>query len=180
MKKLFFIVTICAMTTISFAQSNTQVTKISLGDKLAGSVKGDLAAGAKIEDLSWAWSSANACFPETQKRKFTGNHVLYQIDLPTRSEMEVTVVPDDKNADFSIYAYQVGIGKEAVVPNLSSCIRCEADHKWDYKKKGKTQDHSRTVTDLVSITEPYTVFIGVAGSNGLDTGTFTLNIKLKK
>ena len=46
-----------------------------------------------MENLSWAWKSNNACFPETQKNKFTGNHVLYYTDLPAYSEMEVTVVP---------------------------------------------------------------------------------------
>ena len=133
-----------------------------------------------MEDLSWAWSSANACFPETQKRKFTGNHILYQIELPTRSEMEVTVIPDDKNADFSIYAYQTGNTNVKVVPALPSCIRCEADHKWDYKKRGKVQDHTRTVSNLVATVEPYIVVIGVVGANGLQTGGYTLRINLRK
>lgn len=58
-----------------------------------------------MEDLSWAWKSNNACFPETQKNKFTGNHVLYYTDLPTYSEIEATVVPKNRRANFSIYAY---------------------------------------------------------------------------
>ncbi len=178
--KLLFSVIFSAITLFSAAQSAPAVIKLSLGDNTSGTIKGDLAKGVSMEDLSWAWSSANACFPETQKRKFTGHHVLYQFDLPTRTEAEITVVPDDKSADFSIYAYQVAKGKEAVVPDLKSCIRCEADHKWDYKKKGKTQDHTRTVTDILSISEPYTVFIGVAGANGLKKGSYTLMIKLKK
>lgn len=145
-----------------------------------GILKGNLNQGALMSDLSWAWSSNNACFPETQKHKFTGNHVLYYTDLPAYSEMEVTVVPKDRKANFSIYAYQVGIVSESkLVPNLSSCTRCEADHKWDYKKRGKTQDHTRTVTDLLAIANPFQVVIGVVGADGLAEGEYELQIKLK-
>jgi len=143
-------------------------------------LKGKLEDGVKINDLSWAWRSSVACFPETQKPKFTGNHVLFVATQPEYTEIEVTVVPDDKNANFSIYAYQVGEGKDAVVPNLSSCMSCEAEHKWDYKKAGKTQDHTRTVGNLVSMNGRYKLYIGVVGANGLASGGFILKIKCLK
>lgn len=141
--------------------------------------KGDLSQGQPLDDLSWAWSSANACFPETQKQKFTGNHVFFSGIIPKYSEMTVTVIPDDTNADFSIYAYEIGVTRNDLVPNLSSCIRCEADHKWDRPFAGKTQDHTRTVTDLVAINTPYKVIIGVTGADGLSRGGFTLKIVMK-
>lgn len=145
-----------------------------------GVLTGNLNQGAPMADLSWAWKSNVACFPETQKQKFTGNHVLYYTDLPAYSEMEVTVVPKDRNANFSIYAYQVGqVTDNKIVPNLTSCTRCEADHKWDYKKKGKTQDHTRTVTNLLAIANPFQVVIGVVGADGLAEGEYELHIKLK-
>lgn len=145
-----------------------------------GILKGNLNEGQVMTDLSWAWQSNNACFPETQKQKFTGNHVLYYTDLPAYSEMEVTVVPKDPNQNFSIYAYQVGqVSENKLVPNLSSCTRCEADHKWDYKKRGKTQNHTRTVKDLLAIKNPFQVVIGVAGADGLAEGDYELHIKLK-
>ena len=143
-------------------------------------VIGDLANGATMDDLSWAWNSAVACFPETQVQKFTGNHVLFVTDIPKYSEMEVTVIPDDEDADFSIYAYEVGqVGEDNLVPNLNSCIRCEADHKWDYKRKWKVQDHTRKVSDLVAINNPYQVVIGVVGANGLTEGGFRLQVSMK-
>jgi len=143
-------------------------------------VSGNLADGAKMEDLSWAWSSQNACFPATRKDRFTGNHVLFYVDIPSYSEMEVTVVPNDPNANFSIYAYEVGqVSESNTVPNLSRCIRCEADFKWEYKRRGKTQDHTRTVKDLVAINNAYQAVIGVVGAEGLATGEFTLQVKLK-
>ena len=146
-------------------QADVNPVKLNCEKNKTTEIKGNLKNGVVINDLSWAWSSSNACFPETQKKKFTGNHVLYVADLPKYSEMEVTMVPDDKNANFSIYAYEIGANSNRIVPNLPSCIRCEVDHKWDYKKKGKTQDHTRTVKDLVAINNPYKVVIGVVGAN---------------
>ncbi len=144
------------------------------------SIKGNLSNGFQMKTLAWAWNSAVACFPETQKRKFTGNHVLYAAELSAYSEMEITVIPADKNANFSLYAYEVGqIEKGNIVPNLNSCIRCEADHKWDYKKRGQTQNHTRTVRDILAINRPYQVVIGVAGAEGLQEGGYTLQISLK-
>ncbi|MBK7870286.1 MAG: hypothetical protein IPJ74_06140 [Saprospiraceae bacterium] len=164
---------------ISSAQINDSLLWIKAEPGQTVSVKGDLANGFIMKDISWAWNSAVACFPETQVRKFTGNHVLYAVNLPARSEMEITVTPTDKDANFSLYAYEVGkIDKNNIVPNLSSCIRCEAEHKWDYKKRGQTQDHTRTVKDIVAINNPYQVIIGVVGAEGLQKGSFTLNVKL--
>ena len=160
-------------------QAEVKPISVSCEKNKITEVKGNLKNGVIINDLSWAWSSSNACFPETQKKKFTGNHVLYVADLPKYSKMEVTVVPDDKNADFSIYAYVIGANSNRIVPNLPSCIRCEVDHKWDYPKKGKTQDHSRIVKDLIANNNPYKVVIGVVGANGLKKGSYTLKINLK-
>ncbi len=140
------------------------------------SYKGDLANGVKIHDLSWASNSSVACFPATQNHKFTGNHIIYITEIPKYSKMEITVVPDDKNANMSIYAYTVGTSSNAMVPNLSSCVSCEAEHKWDYPKKGRTQDHTRTVY-LNAVNNPYKVVIGVAGDDGLTKGSFILKIK---
>jgi hypothetical protein len=142
------------------------------------SVEGNLSDGVIMSDLSWAWNSAVACFPETQAHKYTGNHVLYALDLPSYTELEITVIPADKNANFSVYAYEVGtITESNTVPNLSQCIRCESDEKWDYKVKGKTQDHTRHVHYILAKANPYQVIIGVSGADGLKTGAFTLQVK---
>lgn len=143
------------------------------------SYKGNLSDGVKIHDLSWAWNSANACFPETQKKKFTGNHVLYITELPKYSIMEVTVIPDDPDQNFSIYTFTTGATSDAMVPNLSRCVSCEAEHKWDRPKAGKTQDHTRTISNITAINNPYRVVIGVVGADGLTTGGYTLKITLK-
>ena len=91
--------------------------------------------------------------------------------------MTITLIPDDKRANMSLYAYSTG-SHSSMVPKLSSCVSCEADHKWDYPKRGKTQDHKRSVY-LNAINNPYKVIIGVAGANGLTKGSFIIQIELE-
>ncbi len=141
---------------------------------------GDLSEGIVLDDLSWAWDSSIACFPETQRSKFTGKHLFFTGIIPKYSEMTVTVVPDDPTANFSIYAYEIGVNNTDLVPNLSSCIRCEADHKRERNFVGKEpQNHTRTVSNLVAINREYRVVIGVTGADGLEEGTFTLIVATK-
>ncbi|MFC7358509.1 hypothetical protein ACFQO1_12480 [Jejudonia soesokkakensis] len=142
--------------------------------------EGNLNEGIFLDDLSWAWNSSVACFPATQKNKFTGKHVFFSGIIPKYSEMEVTVIPTDPSLNLSIYAYEVGVNNDAMVPNLSSCIRCEADHKQERNFVGKEpQDHTRKVTNLVTINRPYKVVIGVTGADGLEEADFTLVVKMK-
>lgn len=141
-------------------------------------MNGDLAKGCIIQDLSWAAMSSVACFPSTQNSKFNGNHVFYLTEIPAKSKMTITLIPDDVNANMSLYAYMNGEVNPVMVTDLTSCVTCEAEHKWDYPKKNKTQDHTRTV-NLNATTNPYQVVIGVAGAEGLTTGTFKLEVTLK-
>ena len=176
---LFTSLLVLTIAQVSFGQRT--INWVEMESHTEVTVKGNLSEGAPMEDLSWAWNSSNACFPATQSQKFTGNHVLYATDLPSYSNMEVTVIPDDKRANFSVYAYEVGqISEGNTVPNLPSCVRCEVDHKWDRRYAGKTQDHTRTAKNLVAIRNPYQVLIGVVGANGLAEGGYTLKIKLLK
>lgn len=140
-------------------------------------VTGDLTNGQLMSDLSWAWNSSVACFPQTEVEHFTGNHVLYTCNLPAYTEFEITVIPADPTADFSLYAYEVGrVTPENTVPRLSSCVRCEVDHRRDRPRRGPTQDHTRTITDILAIRNPYQVVIGVVGAQGLTRGAYTLRI----
>ncbi len=141
-------------------------------------IKGNLANGKSMDDLSWASTSSMACFPATQNTKFRGNHVLFATQIPPYSEMTVTVIPDSKTANMSIYGYQVGTSNYALPPDIGSCVSCEAEHKWDYQKSGKTQDHTRSIY-FNSIEGSYNIVIGVAGAEGLKAGTFTIKVDLK-
>ncbi|MCH2044507.1 MAG: hypothetical protein MK212_10360 [Saprospiraceae bacterium] len=179
LKKILLILPLfLSLITIIKAQFPDNVNSIDVIPNKITEVEGDLATGKIIDDLSWADRSSTACFPGTQFKKFRGNHVLHGFRIPPYSEVIVKVIPDDKNANFSLYGYQVGTTNYSVVPNLSSCTSCEADHKWDYPKRGKTQDHTRSIR-FNSIKNSYNIFIGVAGADGLQKGTYRLEIDLK-
>ncbi|MEZ4875484.1 MAG: hypothetical protein R2793_08545 [Flavobacteriaceae bacterium] len=141
---------------------------------------GNLSEGIFMDDLSWAWNSSNACFPETQKSKFTGKHLFFTGIIPKYSEITVTIIPEDPTANFSVYAYEIGANNNDLVPNLPNCIRCEADHKQERNFRGREpQDHTRKVSNLVSLNTPYRMVIGVTGADGLEEGAFTLLIETK-
>ena len=175
MKKLF----LCLVLILPMFM-NAQVFKIEPVPNQEVRYSGNLNQGKKLSDLSWAWNSSNACFPATQKTKFTGKHVFFTGLIPKYSEITVTVIPKDPNANFSIYAYEVGANNMSIVPDLPRCIRCEADHKRERNFVGKApQDHTRKVTNLVAINKPYRLVIGVTGADGLEEGEFTLVVTTK-
>lgn len=180
---VFFLVQVFVMNGIPFAiyakaDFPQYVTVVKSESNKTVSVEGKLEDGRMMEDLSWAWSSSNACFPETQALKFSGNHVLFATTIPTRSIMTIKVIPEDKNANFSLYAYSIGINDFSVVPELYRSVTCEADHKWDRPWKGKTQDHTRWV-ELNAIGNPFNVVIGVTAPKGVTSGKFKLEISVK-
>lgn len=179
MKKILIISLLLSFIFSAQAQKHNGVKHIKTEKNKITSISGNLSNGIKMKDLSWAWRSSVACFPETQKPKFTGNHVLYSTNLPPYSEMIITVIPKNKNHNFSIYAYTIGPNNSYIVPNLPSCVSCEAEHKWDRPKVNRTQDHTRTLAKLIAIRNPYKVIIGVVGAEGLDKGKFDLKIDLK-
>ncbi|MBP7866958.1 MAG: hypothetical protein KA419_13535 [Acidobacteria bacterium] len=156
----------------------SNVTPVAIQKGKTVTVAGKLETGQVLPDLSWASRSSVACFPATQNLRFNGKHVLYATQLPPRSILTVKVVPDDPSVDLSIYAYSIGVNNFAVVPDLGSCVSCEAEHKWDRPKRGKTQDHTRAVK-LNAVTNPYNVVVGVAGANGRNTGSYTLEFTLE-
>ncbi len=177
-----YILTILCSVCCSFIGlgQTSNVRWIELNADGVTSAEGNLSEGIDMPDLSWAWNSAVACFPATQAAKFTGKHVLYALELPAYTELEIDLIPADKSANFSLYAYEVGtISESNTVPTLSQCIRCEADSKWDYKVKGKTQDHTRHVRDILAIANPYQVIIGVVGADGLKEGAYRLEVRKK-
>ncbi len=183
--KISIIALILALPFVVIAQPKAKnawgkdVTIIASKGNETVSANGDLAKGKIIEDLSWASSSSNACFPATQNLKYRGNHVFFATTIPARSIMKVTVVPDDESANMSLYAYMMGGTSFDMVPDLARCITCEADQKWDRPWKGKTQDHTRWVEFNNPTQNTYNIFIGVAGPKDVTTGKFKVEIKLE-
>jgi hypothetical protein len=166
---------------VSFANAQwpSNVTTIESKANDSVIVSGDLANGALMEDLSWAANSSNACFPATQNLKFRGNHVLYATSIPPRAILTISVAPADANGDLSIYGYMMGNTEYRVVPNLPSCISCEADHKWDGKWKGKVQTSERKIEFQNPTQNTYNIVIGVSAPKDITSGKFNLKLKLK-
>jgi hypothetical protein len=169
-----------ALPTLALAQGAPKaypanVSQVAIEKGKTVEVKGDLAKGAPVADLSFAAQSSVACFPATQNTKFRGPHVFYSTQLPPRSVIYITVIPDDPTQDVSLYGWISGTTSFYTPPTVPTVVSCEADHKWDRPKKGMTQDHTRTIR-LNAINNPYNVFIGVTGPAGA-TGKYTLRIK---
>lgn len=169
---------IAAAGSVVLAGWPAHVTPVTIEKGKTVTVAGSLEQGVAMPDLTWASRSTTACFPATQNLKFNGQHVLYATVLPVRSILTIKVIPDDPAVNLSIYAYSIGIDNYSVVPALGSCVSCEAEHKWDRPKRGKTQDHTRAV-QLDAVGAPYNVVVGVAGANGLATGSFKLEFTLE-
>lgn len=157
----------------------SDVTQVELKSNETVTVEGKLEDGKIIEDLSWASTSSNACFPATQNAKFRGNHVFFATKLPPRSILNVKVIPDDPNSNLSIYGYQIGTNSYYVVPELPSCVSCEAEHKWDRPKYKKTQDHTRSIM-FNATTNSYNIFIGITGPKEAVSGSFKVEFELKQ
>ena len=106
--------------------------------------------------------------------------MLYATDLPSYSEMEIFVIPDDPATNLSAYAYQIGANSMAIVPDLSRCVRCEVDHHRDRLRAGQSPTTRRKVKDLLALRNPYRVIFGVVGGEGAQEGGYTLQINLKQ
>ncbi len=165
---------------LAAAWAQQQPAYVELIKNSTVSVKGDLADGQVMTDLSWAWNSSVACFPQTAEQHYRGRHVIFTTDIPKYSELIITLIPNDAAAPFALYAYQVGeVAEDNLVPNLSSCIRCEADPATSGIVGKKRTDNKRQVRDLLAINNPYQAVIVVVGPEGWDSGAFELLIEMK-
>lgn len=180
MKKI--IITILSALALPFAvtaQWPSNVTPVQAKANDSVTVSGDLTKGQPMEDLSWAASSSNACFPATQNAKFNGNHVLYAVTMPPRSIITISVTPQDAAGNLSLYGYMMGGKEYRIVPDLPSCITCEADHKWDRPWKGKVQTSERKIEFQNPTQNTYNIVIGVSSPKEAPGGAFSLMVKLK-
>jgi len=142
-------------------------------------VSGKLENGVAMASLDWAWKSSMACFPATQQDQYKAKHVLFTADLPTRSEMYITVIPKDPTVKMSGYAYAVAPNKVVLPPDVQSAVSCEAEATWDRPKRGKTQDHTRVLPRVTAIQNPYTVVIGVTAPANVTAADFDLKVEVK-
>ncbi len=137
---------------------------------------GKLDGGTPI-DLAWASKSQVACFPSIRNMHFQGNHVLYVVELPARSEMRITATPADPSLDLSLYAYSVAPGDTKSIPPNVLMATCEASFGSNRIDAPMNPGKPESV-ELRAIANPYRVYIGVAGAKGVTRGAFKLRVEL--
>ena len=172
-----------ALCGVAFAQSSwtTEVKIVTLEANKVVSVGGKFEDGKPMEDLRWAANSSMACFPATQNVHFRGNHVFFATRIPGRGVLNIKLIPKDTNQKTSIYAYSIGTTNFRQPPTVQSAVTCEAEYTWDRPKKDKTQDHTRPIpAPLVSMGNPYNVFVGVSGMADVKAGEFTVEFDWKQ
>ena len=169
---LFSILLVLIFSSKQMAQFPIFVTNIECVVNQTVFLKGNLNQGAPMDNLSWAWKITVGCFKSIQKNEFSGNHVFYSTTLPPHTSIEIIVKPESRTTNFSVYAYLLDANDFSTVPDLKTCIACEADFKRD---DDKLLDNRRRVV-LTTNNDANHVIIGVVGAKGLKTGEFTLEI----
>lgn len=157
------------------AKNPAEVFNITAKKDKTITVQSSLAKGAKVKNPDWAWRSENACYPQTQATKFAGHHVFFQTQIPAHAEMKISLIPNNKQQNLSLYAYAIATNRFYLPPKLPGAVSCEADYKQDRKRVGKKQDHTRSVR-LKTIRNPYKVIIGVTGPAEAVSGDFRLKV----
>ena len=150
--------------------ASSKLTELPDGDQ---TITGNLSDGEILSDLSWAWSSAMACFVEPGKSWFKGNHVFYQIDLPAQSTIEIFLNATNASDDIAVYAYSKGAGSKVIPPDVTSCVSCEA------APSNSTPISGEKYLYLNATTNPYSIIIGVAGAEGVTSGEYSLRIDIE-
>ncbi len=179
-KNAFLLLFLSASCALQAQDQMSLLNKLTLEPGKEEIIQGDLSEGQPMSDLSWAWNSSVACFPAPQAYKFNGNHVLYALELPKYAELEIKLEPVEKETDLSIYAYLVGqLTENSIVPNLSSCQRCEVDHRPDMNWAHRdANDPRRSVQDILTANRSKYVIIGVTGANRQKSGAYALSLTI--
>jgi hypothetical protein len=158
--------------------SNVNLVSIEAGQPLK--ISGDLEQGEKVCPLDWAWSSGFACFPETKKVHFEGNHVFYAFDkpVPPKSVLNITVTPDP-GVDVNIYGTRDGINDFYTPPFYTTGAQCEASYHIDLAD-APNPGQPQTIQFMNPGNNPYNIFFAVAGYGADGTkGGYSIDASLQ-
>jgi len=157
-----------------------RITGLTPIDVKAGQTKvaGKIDGGVEI-DLGWAESSNVACFGGHRFKHFEGKHVLYRFEQPPGTTLAVKVMPKDPKLDLSLYVYRTGQGDTASLPPAVYSATCEASFGKSDVGVSPNPGDPEWVDGMITVGNPYTISIGVAGAAGVTAGAFTLEVELK-
>ncbi len=160
----------------------SSVNSLSVSEGKASEVKGNISSGKKIP-LGWAEKSSVACFPGTRFEMFNGNHVFYRTTLPAGKQIKIKLEPTDKAKTINLYALrQSAGGNQPVPPNVESAISAEASYPIYARKGGKiikNADDGVRKVEFISVKQPYSILIGVAGAKGATEGEYKLSVAVE-
>ncbi len=157
-------------TLVTFAQKPSNLFEIEPILNKTTNYTSNLNIGQKLDDLSWGWNSSNACFSATQKDNFNGNHVFFTSIIPENSTYKISLTPKKNNYNINLYAYEIKLSNNYLVPNLPNSIRCMSDIT--------SESNTREVVNQVLSKEKFRLVIGVVGANKLNEGEFSIKIKI--
>jgi hypothetical protein len=156
------------------------VTQVSLDANGFATLSGKLEDGAPVCPLDWAWSSQIACFPETDKVFFEGNHVYYAFaqPVPPKSVLSITAKPEP-GVDVNLYGIRMGTTSFYVPPLPSISVNsCEASYPASLSKDPNPGE-LETIQFQNPGTASYNVFFAVAGNATTGTsGAYTVEVQL--
>ena len=143
-------------------------------------LKGRLEEGKKLPSLEWAANSSVACFPMTRASEFTGSHVFYSLLLPANSTLRVSVRATNSKDRINVYGLRFAAGT-VQLPPIERCGSAEASYAIYVGDlaPGLKKEEERAI-EFMTVRNPFTIVIGVAGANGLEEGEFQLEVNLKK
>lgn len=153
-----------------------QVPAFSAGE--SQSFTGNINTGIVLNSLDWAASGGVACFPGTRFVEFQGNQVFYQVTIPKRTELLVSLRPTGDKQRINVYGYLHFNGQN--VPPIERCISCEAGYPI-YAGKPNLRDAGgeRKISFSQAINRSYTALVVVSGAKDVLEGDYELTFELK-
>lgn len=147
----------------------------------SGVITGNINTGVKIP-MRWAEQSSVALVPGTRFEQFDGNQVFYRIELPASSVIKLKMIPAN-GKKINLYALRQGINPpHEVPPNVTSAISSEASYpiyaNMGGGRKVSNKDKGYREVEFMSVNNPYSILIGVAGAEGETEGDFQLGIEI--
>jgi hypothetical protein len=141
----------------------TSVNLVGIEPNSAIKFSGTLEDGEKVCPLDWAWSSGFACFPETEKVQFEGNHVFYAFDkpVPPKSVLNITVTPEP-GVDVNIYGVSQGTTGFYTPPFYTTGAQCEASYHLDLEDNPNPGE-KQSIQFQNPGNNPYNIFFAIAG-----------------
>jgi hypothetical protein len=130
-------------------------------------------------DLGWAETSNVACFGGHRFQHFEGKHVLYRFEQPADTTLTVKVTPKNPALDVSLYVYRVGAGDTTTLPPKVYSAKCEASFGKSDALISPNPGDPESIDGMITVGNPYTVYVGVAGARGVTAGEYALEVDLK-